>query len=77
MATAPDGYITKRELAVRCHRTPRTIEIWMKLGYLPFIKLGHSVLFNWHDVERHLAEHHRVLRRGREGIVHRTRRGIN
>jgi excisionase family DNA binding protein len=70
MAAPPEGYLTKSELAARCRRTPRTIEVWMARGYLPFIKLGRSVLFNWPDVQRHWTERHRVLRRGRDGIVH-------
>lgn len=71
--TTPEGYLTKKEIAKRCCRTSRTIEVWMQRGYLPFIKLGRSVLFKWADVERHLADNHRVLRRGRAGIVHRSR----
>ena len=42
--------ITKRELAARLKKTPRCIEIWMKLQYLPYIKIGHSVFFRWLDV---------------------------
>jgi hypothetical protein len=42
--------ITKKELARRLHKTPRCIELWMRRRYLPYIKLGRSVLFNWPDV---------------------------
>lgn len=72
-ATA-DGYLTKKEIAAKCHRTPRTIEVWMRRGYLPFIKIGHSVLFCWEDVERHLAKHYRVLRHGSRAVVKSVQR---
>ena len=54
---APESaYIDKKELAKRLHKTPRTIEIWMKQGLLPYIKLGRSCLFNWQRVVSHLEE---------------------
>ena len=42
--------ITKKELAARLHKSPRCIELWMKRRYLPYIKVGRSVLFSWPDV---------------------------
>ena len=42
--------LTKRELAVRLKKTPRCIEQWMRRRYLPYIKIGHTVLFRWRDV---------------------------
>ena len=45
-----NNLITKRELAARLRKTPRCIEIWMKARYLPYIKIGHSVLFDWQEV---------------------------
>ncbi|MGE4180390.1 MAG: hypothetical protein AB7J34_11230 [Limisphaerales bacterium] len=45
-----NNLITKRELAARLRKTPRCIELWMKARYLPYIKIGHSILFDWHDV---------------------------
>lgn len=57
-----EGYLTKREIAKRLHRTPRTIETWMRRGYLPYIKIGRSVLFRWADIERHFAENNRILK---------------
>jgi hypothetical protein len=55
-APAPnsDDLITKKELAKRLHKTPRCIELWMRRRYLPYIKLGRSVLFNWPDVVKAL-----------------------
>ena len=50
-----DGYLLKREVAERLRKQPRTIERWMSLGILPFIKCGEgrraAVLFKWPDVE--------------------------
>ena len=62
-ATAPveeHGYITKQEVARRLKKTVRTIENWQRRGYIPFIKAGRSVLFDWDDVVTHLKKHFRV-----------------
>ena len=45
-----DELLTKRELAARLKKTPRCIEQWMRKRYLPYIKIGHTVLFRWRDV---------------------------
>jgi excisionase family DNA binding protein len=50
----PEGYITKEEVARRLAKTVRTVENWQRRGYLPFIKVGQSVLFRWSDVVAHL-----------------------
>ena len=42
--------LTKAQLAQRLHKSPRCVEIWMQQRYLPYVKIGHSVLFNWADV---------------------------
>lgn len=42
--------LTKAQLAQRLHKSPRCVEIWMRQRYLPYVKIGHSVLFNWDDV---------------------------
>lgn len=52
--------VTKREVATRFHKTTRTIDAWMAAGILPYYKIGRSVLFDWSDVQRHLAEYFRV-----------------
>ena len=46
--------LTKSQLAGRLHKSPRCIEIWMRRHYLPYVKIGHSVLFFWPDVLRSL-----------------------
>lgn len=43
-------FLTKQELCQRLRKTPRCIENWMRRQYLPYIKIGHSVLFRWPDV---------------------------
>jgi hypothetical protein len=45
-----DDLLTKQELATKLKKTPRCIELWMRLGYLPYIKVSRSVYFRWKDV---------------------------
>ena len=45
-----DELLTKQELAARLKKTPRCIERWMRRGYLPYIKIAHTVRFRWNDV---------------------------
>lgn len=45
--------ISKRELSAELHKSCRTIEIWVKAGYIRCIKVGHSVFF---DREQVLAD---------------------
>lgn len=42
--------LTKAQLAERLHKSPRCIEVWMRRRYVPYVKIGHSVLFHWPDV---------------------------
>lgn len=49
-ATHGDELLTKAQLAQRLHKSPRCVEIWMRQRYLPYVEIGHSVLFNWADV---------------------------
>jgi hypothetical protein len=53
-----DCLLTKKELAQRLKKSVRSIENWMKLRYLPYIKIGHSVLFRWGDVIKALDHFH-------------------
>lgn len=61
---AAADYITKKEIAERLRKTPRTIELWMKRGYLPFLKIGRSVTFHWPTVQAHLNAHYCIEGRG-------------
>lgn len=53
-----DCLLTKKELAKKLKKSVRSIENWMKLRYLPYIKIGHSVLFRWRDVVDALDDFH-------------------
>ena len=57
-ANDADCLLTKKELAQRLKKSVRSIENWMKLRYLPYIKIGHSVLFRWGDVIKALDHFH-------------------
>ena len=57
-ACGDDCLLTKKELAQRLKKSVRSIENWMKLRYLPYIKIGHSVLFRWRDVVEALDHFH-------------------
>ena len=55
MLTLQDSvYITKVQLAKQLAVTPRTVENWMAAGEIPFIKIGHTVRFDWGAVRRRL-----------------------
>lgn len=49
-AAREEELLTKRELASKLKKTPRCIELWMRRGYLPYIKVARSVYFRWNDV---------------------------
>ena len=53
----------KAELARRVGRKVRTVDHWMAKGLIPYLKIGHAVLFKWSDVEAHLQQSFRVCRR--------------
>ena len=66
---AVEGYITKNEVARRLKKSARTVENWQRRGIIPFVKTGHSVLFNWHVVQTHLDRHFGVNRLATKGLV--------
>src|SRR5258708_6165815 len=51
-AKVVDAVLTKKELAERLRIGMRTVDGWMKKGYLPYIKYGKLVRFRWSEVER-------------------------
>jgi excisionase family DNA binding protein len=63
-----DNYLTKREIAQRLRKEPRTIDNWMRRGILPYYKLGRTVAFKWSDVQAHLDTNYRVCRRNASSI---------
>lgn len=61
--------LTKTEVAAYAQCTTRCIDNWMKLGYLPYFKIGRTVRFKVSDVDAYLIENFRVARRGRSAQV--------
>ena len=43
-------FISKDELSNELHKSRRTIEIWVKAGYISCIKVGRSVFFDREQV---------------------------
>ena len=54
---ASDGLLDKWELAPKLRISKRSLDNWMKRGWLPYIKLGRSVRFRWSDVVEQLAKY--------------------
>jgi excisionase family DNA binding protein len=48
--SADETILDKRGIARRLNKSVRTIDVWMKRGRLPYIKVGRSVLFRWSAV---------------------------
>lgn len=57
-----EPFITKPEVARRLNKKLRTVDNWMKLGLLPYYKIGRSVAFKWGEIETALARTCRVAR---------------
>lgn len=58
---APSGHLlSKREMAAHLRKSTRTLDAWMALGILPYLKVSRTVLFDLDDVLAHLRRHHRV-----------------
>jgi excisionase family DNA binding protein len=55
-----EGFIDKREVSRRLRTSMRTVDEWMRLGLLPYYKLGSSVRFKWSEIEHHFGLHYRV-----------------
>jgi len=48
--------LNKHELAPKLRISKRTVDLWMRQGRLPFIKVGKTVRFRWRDVLEKLNE---------------------
>jgi excisionase family DNA binding protein len=44
------GLLRKRELAEKLAISKRTLDVWMQMGRIPFLKVGRSVRFRLPDV---------------------------
>ena len=53
---AIDAVLTKRGLAPELKLSPRTLEVWMAKGWIPYFKLGKSVRFRLRDVLEKLGQ---------------------
>ena len=60
-----DRYLTKDEVAALLGVARRTVDNFMRRGWLVYHKIGRTVRFRKHDVDQHLNETARVCRRGR------------
>ena len=47
---AVSGLLRKRELAERLAISKRTLDAWMSMGRIPYLKVGRSVRFRLSDV---------------------------
>jgi len=45
-----DDLLTKRQLAPKLQIAPRTLDLWMRKGRIPFLKVGKTVRFRLADV---------------------------
>jgi len=59
---AAEPFISKAETATRMGKDVRTITTYMRKGWLPHYKMGHTVVFKWSEVEKQLAAMCRVNR---------------
>ena len=57
-----DAILTKAEVAKHFQITERTLENWMKAGYVPYFRFGRAVRFSLAEVQRHVEKHRRVCR---------------
>ena len=53
---AIEGLLTKRGLAPRLEISTRTLDDWMRRGFVHYIKVGRSVRFRLSDVLEKLGE---------------------
>ena len=57
--------MTKREISVYFGITERTIEVWMRRRYIPFMKIGQTVRFRVSTVIRYVDDKYSVPAAGR------------
>ena len=56
-SSGTDEILEKPETAERLKISTRTLDVWMRDGRIPFLKIGKSVRFRWADVMEKLAAH--------------------
>src|SRR5690606_17910153 len=65
-----ESYINKVEVARRMNIKVRTVDNWMRRKFIPYYKLGHTVLFRWSEIENHIGKACRVLAHGHQPGSH-------
>ena len=58
-----EPFITKPEVAKRVGKSVRCVDDWIKRGWIPFYKVGRSVLFKWSEIEKSLTDTARISSR--------------
>jgi hypothetical protein len=58
-----EGFVDIRTVASRLQKTPRSVQNYCRLGMIPFVRLGRSVLFSWPAVQQHIEQHFTVKAR--------------
>ncbi len=55
-----DEILSKAEAATRLKVSIRTLDAWMRIGRVPYLKIGKTVRFRWPDVLKHLNQNARI-----------------
>ena len=55
-----DEILAKSETAKRLKISKRTLDQWMRVGRVPFLKIGRTVRFRWSDVLAQLGQKCRI-----------------
>ena len=42
--------LTEKELATRVKKAPRTVRDWRERHWIPYIRIGRSILYDWDRV---------------------------
>jgi excisionase family DNA binding protein len=59
LPAALEGWVGKKEVAEHLNVSLRTLDVWMKKGYLPYIRIGRSVRFKLSDSDEALTRRHK------------------
>jgi excisionase family DNA binding protein len=59
-----EPFLTKLELAEHLGVTGRTVDNWMKKGYIPYYRIGRNIRIKLSVVEAHWDTHYRINRAG-------------
>jgi excisionase family DNA binding protein len=58
-----EAFLTKIEVAQILRITSRSVDEWMRRGFIPFYKIGRSIRIKREDLEQHLKNTCRVAGR--------------